>query len=69
MAAVLNDRTPAGQAMRELAGDYATECGGLRAFGRLLARLEGVPLAGLRLVRRGQARDGVSWKVSRVSEP
>lgn len=66
-ARALNDRTPDGAALRELIGEYATESGGLRAFGRLLDRLDGVPLAAYRLAPAGEGRDGRRWRVLRVS--
>lgn len=62
----LNDRSAAGQALRELVAEHVTDEGGLRAFGRMLARLEGVSLGGYRLVRDGAARGVVRWRV-RVS--
>jgi hypothetical protein len=64
----MNDRTPTGQAARDVLGDLTTEAGGLRAFGRLLARLQGVPLAGYRLVPDGEASEGRRWRMQRVSE-
>lgn len=67
LAAALNDRTPSGQALREVIAEFATSDGGLRAFGRLLKRIEGVPLAGCRLIGDGEGRDGRRWRVVRVS--
>lgn len=67
LAAALNDRTPSGQALRELIAEYATTSGGLRALGKMLARIEGVPLAGCRLIGDGEGRDGRRWRVVRVS--
>jgi hypothetical protein len=66
-AHALNARDAAGQALRELVGEYATERGGVRAFGRLLVRLEGVTFDGHRLVSMGQVRGVARWRV-RVSE-
>jgi hypothetical protein len=63
----LNDRTPDGQAMFELIGEYSTDPENLRAFGRFLKRLSGVALAGYRLVPQGELRDGLAWRVVRVS--
>jgi hypothetical protein len=62
-AQTLNDRTPDGQALRELIAEYLTGDGGFRAFGWLLARLEGVTFAGCRLVRVGKARGVERWRV------
>lgn len=67
LAAALNDRTAAGQALREVIGEFVTDDGGLRAFGRLLARIEGVPLGGCRLISAGDGRDGRRWRVVRLS--
>lgn len=47
-----------------LIAENTTERGGLRGFGRLLARLEGTPLDGLRLVRCGDdAREGALYAI------
>jgi hypothetical protein len=67
LAAALNDRTPAGQALRELVREFVTDDGGLRTFGKLLSRIEGAPLAGCRLISAGEGRDGRRWRVVRVS--
>ncbi len=66
VGAVLNDRDAAAQALRELVADYASEDGGLRALGRLLARLEGVSFDKCRLAAAGQSRGVQRWRV-RVS--
>ena len=68
LAAALADRTAAGQAAREVIADMATDAGGLRAFGRLLSRLDGVPLAGCRLQAAGEASDGRRWRLLSVSD-
>lgn len=68
LAASLNARTPAGQAAREVLADMATDSGGLRAFGRLLSRLEGVVLAGCRLQAAGETGEGRRWRLTRVSD-
>lgn len=39
-----------------------------RRLGRLLRRLEGREIAGVRIERVGEDRDGVAWRVSRVSD-
>lgn len=63
----LNDRTPSGRALCGLVEAYITDEGGLRALGRFLARIEGAPLGGHRLERAGPSRDGLRWRVVRVS--
>lgn len=63
-ALALNDRTAEGQAVRELMAEYITDDGGLRAFGRLLARLEGCEFNGARLVSAGASRGVSRWRVS-----
>ena len=68
LAGALKDQTPAGQATRDVLADLATDTGGLRAFGRLLSRLEGAPLAGCRLQAAGEASDGRRWRVLSVSD-
>ncbi len=68
LSVAFDTRTPTGKALLELVKEHATDDGGLRAFGRQLARLEGVPLAGYRLVRDGQANAGRRWRLVRVSE-
>lgn len=45
--------TAAAGALAQLIASLDTEAGGLRAFGRLLARIDGTPIGGLRLVRVG----------------
>lgn len=67
VAAALNTRTAEGQALLELVREFVTDVSGLRAFGRLLKRIEGVPLAGCRLIGDGEGRDGRRWRVVRVS--
>jgi hypothetical protein len=68
-AQTLNDRSAEGQALRELIAEYFTEDGGLKAFGRFLARIEGVPLAGRRLELVDSPRGINRWRVVRVSGP
>lgn len=65
-AAALNDRTAQGQALRELIAASCTDTGGLRALGRLLARLEGCSFGGCSLRHAGAARNAQRWTV-RVS--
>jgi hypothetical protein len=60
----LNGRDAASQALRELVADYCTAEGGLRALGRLLARLEGCSFDGGRLVSGGERRGVASWRIS-----
>jgi hypothetical protein len=67
LTAALDDRTPAGRALCELVAEFVTDTGGMRALGRLLARLEGVPLAGCRLVSAGAAGGVCRWRVKVVS--
>lgn len=68
-ARALNDRTATGQAVRELLADVGMgDGGGLRSFGRLLQRLDGAPLAGLRLLPAGERREGLAWRMVHVSE-
>ena len=67
LEAAMNDRTTTGEAAREILADMATDSGGLRAFGRLLSRLEGVPLASCRLVDAGETSEGRRWRLVRVS--
>ncbi len=64
MAAALNARTPAGDALREMLADYVGEASGMRGLGWELAELQGVPLAGYRLEPAGEAREGNLWRVS-----
>jgi hypothetical protein len=69
LGAALNDRTATGKAAREVLNEMVGSVsgpGGLRAFGRMLARLEGKPLAGLRLLPEGEAREGRRWRLERV---
>lgn len=40
-----------------------------RKLGKLLASIEGECVEGLRVRRSGDAREGVRWQVSRVSNP
>jgi hypothetical protein len=67
LQAALATRTPVGQAVRELIVEAADGAGGMRAFGRLLQRLQGVPLAGYRLVAAGESREGLRWRLVQVS--
>lgn len=66
-ARALNDRTATGQAVRELLAELGMGDGGLRSFGRLLQRLDGVPLAGVRLSPAGERREGLAWRLVQVS--
>lgn len=63
-ALALNDRTSTGQALREVLAEY----GSPRQLGKLLARLDGVPLAGVRLLPAGERREGRAWRFVRVSD-
>jgi hypothetical protein len=63
-AVLLNDRTPVGQAARELISDI----GSVKAFGKFLARLDGIALAGVRLVPVGKQRDNRAWQLVQVSD-
>jgi hypothetical protein len=58
-ALVLNADTPAAGVVRDTMTDYPDADGGFRSFGRLLQRLEGVPLAGWRI----QRATGERWRV------
>ena len=69
LAGALKDQTPVGLAARDVLADLVSDTGGLRAFGRMLSRLEGVPLAGCRLTPAGEASEGRRWRVTRVSDP
>ena len=62
-ARVLNDRTPIGQAVRELAHEYVTDEGGLKGLGRLFARLEGMRFSGCRLQLDGRPGGIARWRV------
>jgi hypothetical protein len=66
-ATLLNARSPEAQAARELIADLCATEGGLRAFGKLLARLDGVVLGEHRLVPAGARRDGRLWRVRVLS--
>lgn len=68
LAGALKDQTPAGEAARDVLADMVTDTGGLRAFGRLLSRLDGAPLSGCRLQAAGEASDGRRWRLLSVSE-
>lgn len=68
-ATALNDQTLRGQALCEMIKEWLTEEGDLRAFGQLLARLEGVWFRGRRLVSDGQAHGVARWRVSTRSKP
>lgn len=67
-ARALNDRTAIGQAVRELLADVGMGAGGLRSLGRLLLRLDGAALGGVRLVPAGERREGLAWRLVQVSE-
>ncbi len=58
-ALVLNAGTPAAVVVRDALADHADDDGGFRGFGRLLQRLQGVPLAGWRI----QRATGERWRV------
>jgi hypothetical protein len=52
-AMVGGEAGPHADALLELVSEHSTEAGGLRAFGRFLARVDGVACAGLRLEHQG----------------
>ena len=56
---VVDSDTPAAGVIRDALADHADDGGGFRSFGRLLQRLEGVPLAGWRI----QRVNGERWRV------
>ena len=58
-ALVLNAGTPAAGVVLDALADHADDDGGFRGFGRLLQRLQGVPLAGWRI----QRASGERWRV------
>jgi hypothetical protein len=66
LQAALNTRTPIGQAVKEIITELS-DGDTLRSFGRMLQRLQGVPLAGYRLVYVGESRGGLRWQLARVS--
>jgi hypothetical protein len=61
--AALNDRTSAGRAACEIVSDYTDDDGGFRGLARLLQRLQGVRLAGCKLVPAGEGRGGLRWRL------
>lgn len=67
LATSINNRTALGEAARDKLDEMATATGGLRAFGKLLSRLEGVPLNGCRLVSAGECSEGLRWRLEWVS--
>jgi hypothetical protein len=67
--AVQQRHVPVGAAACQLIVEHGADDGGLRSFGKFLARLEGVPLGELRLVRIGDSRAGVVWQLQRVCVP
>jgi hypothetical protein len=58
---------PDALALQQSVAQYATESGGLRSLGHLLDRCAGAVCSGLRLVRVGVGREGVTYMVARVS--
>lgn len=58
-ALLLDDDTPAAAALLTY--------GSIRALGRLAQRVAGVEFAGLRLVDCGERREGLAYRVERVS--
>ena len=62
-----NDRTPIGQALTEIIGDYTDGDGGFRGLAHLLKRLQGAHLAGCKLMPRGEGRGGLRWRIVQVS--
>ena len=56
---VVEDYTPAACVIRDALADHADADGGFRGLGRLLQRLQGVPLAGWRI----QRATGERWRV------
>jgi len=67
LAVALDTRTAVGQAVKEVITELS-EGDTLRSFGRTLQRLQGVPLAGFRLVPAGESREGLRWRLVPVSE-
>lgn len=66
-AETLNRRDAVGAALRELVADQITDTGGMRSFGRLLARLVAAEFDGHRLVVDGDRRDPPRYRVRQVS--
>lgn len=66
LQAALNTRTPTGRAATEIITELS-DGDSLRSFGRLLQRLAHAPLAGYRLVPAGECREGLRWRLVRVS--
>ena len=62
----LNACAPPASLLRDLLAAYASEPGGLRAFGHFLARAEGIVCVGHRLRRVGEDRGGALYLVERV---
>lgn len=62
----LNERSPLGQALRELIADACADGDSLRPLGELLARAEGVPFAGCRLVSAGMSHGARRWRVGQA---
>ncbi|MFM2058877.1 MAG: hypothetical protein RLY71_3262 [Pseudomonadota bacterium] len=59
------------RAVAQCLADLSTQTGGLRNVGRLLQRIEGVPLEGVRLVGGTGTREGRRWHIepaARVSD-
>lgn len=70
LAVAFDARTPEGQAIRELAKDISGDGDpdeNARALGRMLKRVSGVTLGGYRLEPRGEASEGLRWRLVRVS--
>ncbi|MBN8510129.1 MAG: hypothetical protein J0L57_16150 [Burkholderiales bacterium] len=64
----LGDRSAYGEAARELIAEANGDGTDLRPFGEFLARMEGVPLAGWRLVDAGDVHGVRRWRLRRVGE-
>lgn len=65
-ALALNQHTPSGDALCEMVVEYGSEDGGLKAYGKFLARLEGVPVLEHRLIKVDAVREGLVWRLQRV---
>jgi hypothetical protein len=67
--AMNHEHSLTGQALEKKIGEYLIGGGGMRSFGRLLARLEGVTFKGGRLVSAGKTGGVERWRVSSASKP
>lgn len=65
----MNEHSLTGQALEKKIGEYLIGGGGMRSFGRLLARLEGVTFKGCRLLSAGKTGGVERWRVSSALKP